>query len=110
MSTQTRPVDRCLAQGGRAHRLVTCDPALSSGSISVSRGGSISVSAKVHVVENFPVSAVAPWRIGQPLTGGMVAQWLRVEFTGLQFRDGFDRKSQKFTFPEARGDPRLLPG
>lgn len=63
-----------------------------------------------HVVENFPVNTVAPWRIGQPLTGGMVAQWLRMEFTGLQFRDGFDRKSQKFTFPEACGNPRLLPG
>lgn len=63
-----------------------------------------------HVVENFPVNTVAPWRIAQPLTGGMVAQWLRMEFTGLQFRDGFDRKSQKFTFPEARGNPRLLPG
>jgi len=62
----------------------------------------------VHVVENFPVNAVAPWRVGQPLTGGMVAQWLRMEFTGLQFRDGFDRKSQKFTFPTGRGDPRLL--
>ncbi len=63
-----------------------------------------------HVVENFPVSAVAPWRIGQPLTGGLVAQWLRMEFMGLQFRDGFEPKSQKFTFPAVRGDPRLLFG
>ena len=63
-----------------------------------------------HVVENFPVNAVAPWRIDQPLTGGLVAQWLRMEFTGLQFRDGFDPKSQKFTFPAERGDPRLLFG
>jgi len=61
----------------------------------------------VHVVEHFPMMAVAPWRIGQPMTGGLVAQWMRMEFTGLQFSDGFDRKSQKFTFPVERGDPRL---
>jgi len=42
-----------------------------------------------------------------PLTAGLVAQWLRMEFTGLAFRDGFDRKSQKFIFPEQRNDPRL---
>ena len=61
MSTQTRPVDRWLAQGGRAHRLVTCDPALSSGSISVSRGGSISVSAKASVA---PVAQrIGKWRL-----------------------------------------------
>ena len=61
----------------------------------------------VHVVEDFPMMAVAPWRIGQPITGGLVAQWMRMEFTGLQFLDGFDRKSQKFSFPVERGDPRL---
>ena len=48
-----------------------------------------------------------PWRIGQPLTGGMVAQWMRMEFTGLQFRYGLAPKSPKFTFPVERGDPRL---
>jgi hypothetical protein len=42
-----------------------------------------------------------------PLTAGLVAQWLRMEFTGLAFRDGFDRKSQKFVFPEQRNAPRL---
>jgi hypothetical protein len=55
----------------------------------------------------FPMEAVAPWRMKHPLTAGLVAQWLRMEFTGLAFRDGFDRKSQKFVFPEARNDPRL---
>ena len=35
-----------------------------------------------------------------PLTAGLIAQWLRIEFIGLPFRDGFDRKSQKFSFPE----------
>jgi hypothetical protein len=55
----------------------------------------------------FPIQAVAPWRAKQPLTAGLIAQWLRMEFTGLPFRDGFDRKSQKFSVPEQRGDPRL---
>ena len=55
----------------------------------------------------FPVDVVAPWRDKQPLTGGMVAQWLRMEFTGLAFRDGLNRKSSIFTFPKQRGDPRL---
>ena len=59
------------------------------------------------VEEAFPITAVAPWRNKQPLTGGLVAQWLRMEFTGLAFRDGFNRKSSIFTFPEQRGDPRL---
>jgi hypothetical protein len=60
------------------------------------------------VVEKpFPITAVAPWRNTQPLTAGLVAQWLRMEFTGLAFRDGFNRKSSIFTFPEQRGDPRL---
>jgi hypothetical protein len=59
------------------------------------------------VEEQFPITAIAPWRKGEPITAGLVAQWLRVEYTGLAFRDGFDRKSRKFTFPEARNDPRL---
>jgi len=54
-----------------------------------------------------PMRNVAPWRMDRPLTAGLVAQWLRIEFTGLPFRDGFDRKSQKFCFPKQRGDPRL---
>lgn len=59
------------------------------------------------VEETFPIAAVSPWRDRQPLTAGLVAQWLRMEFTGLAFRDGFNRKSSIFTFPEQRGDPRL---
>jgi len=59
------------------------------------------------VDQTFPMQHVAPWRMCHPLTAGLVAQWLRIEFTGLPFRDGFDRKSQKFSFPEQRGDPRL---
>ena len=57
--------------------------------------------------ESFPIDVVAPWRDKQPLTGGLVAQWLRMEFTGLSFRDRFNRKSSIFTFPKQRGDPRL---
>lgn len=43
---------------------------------------------------SFPLAQVAPWRINQPFTAGLVAQWMRIEFAGLAFRDGFDRKSQ----------------
>ena len=57
--------------------------------------------------EAFPIDVVAPWRDKQPLTGGMMAQWLRMEFTGLAFRDSFNRKSSIFTFPKQRGDPRF---
>lgn len=57
--------------------------------------------------ESFSIDAVAPWRGKEPLTGGLVAQWLRMEFTGLSFRDSFNRKSSIFTFPKQRGDPRL---
>ena len=60
------------------------------------------------VVEGtFLITVVAPWRAKQPLTAGLVAQWLRMEFTGLAFRDGFSRKSSKFIFPVQRGDPRF---
>jgi hypothetical protein len=59
------------------------------------------------VEDSFPMQEIAPWRNRQPLTAGLIAQWLRIEFTGLPFRDGFDPKSQKFRLPEQRGDPRL---
>lgn len=57
--------------------------------------------------EAFPVEIVAPWRNKRPLTGDLVTQWLRMEFTALAFRDGFNRKSSIFTCPKQRGDPRL---
>jgi hypothetical protein len=59
------------------------------------------------VEESFPIDVVAPWRNKQPLTAGLVGQWLRIEFTGLAFRDGFKPKSTIFTFPEQRFDPRM---
>ena len=70
-------------------------------------GGRFDGPLSLAVEESFPITAVAPWRNTQPLTAGLVAQWLRMEFTGLAFRDGFNRKSSIFTFPEQRGDPRL---
>jgi hypothetical protein len=63
------------------------------------------LSLAVH--DAFPMQAVAPWRLKHPLTAGLVAQWLRVEFTGLAFRDGFDRKCQQFVFPQQRNELRL---
>ena len=58
------------------------------------------------LVETFPMNAVAPWRMNQPVTAGLVTQWLRMEFTGLAFRDGLNRKSQKFQWPTPRNDTR----
>ena len=57
--------------------------------------------------ENVPITTVASWRDKQPLTADLVALWLRMEFTGLAFGDGFNRKSSIFTFPEQHDDPRL---
>lgn len=59
------------------------------------------------VAKAFPIHNVAPWRAGHALTAGLVAQWMRIEFTGLAFRDGFNKKSQKFSFPAPRNDPRM---
>lgn len=36
--------------------------------------------------EVFPIEIVSPWRNKQPLTGGLVVQWLRMEFTEIIFR------------------------
>ncbi|MBP8926726.1 MAG: transposase [Pseudomonadales bacterium] len=62
------------------------------------------------VAKAFPIHDVAPWRTGHALTAGLVAQWMRIEFTGLAFRDGFNQKSQKFSFPAPRNDPRMHDG
>lgn len=56
--------------------------------------------------ESFPIGLIAPWRSDHTLTAGLIGQWLRIEFSGLPFRDGYDGKSRKFSFPEARFDPR----
>jgi len=60
------------------------------------------------VVEaRFPITAIAPWRKGEAITAGLVAQWLRVEYSGVAFRDGFNAMSRKFIFPKGREDKRL---
>jgi hypothetical protein len=51
----------------------------------------------LFVEEAFPIKVVAPWRVKQPLTAGLVAQWRQMEFIGLDFSAGFDRKSSIFT-------------
>jgi len=37
-----------------------------------------------------------------PLTGGMVAQWLRMRFTELTFRGGLNQKFSIFIFPASK--------
>jgi hypothetical protein len=59
------------------------------------------------VEKQFPITALAPWRKGDPLTAGLVAQWLRVQYPGVSFRSALDRKSRKFTFPEPKHNDRL---
>lgn len=63
----------------------------------------------VKTKDSFPLEIIAPWRKGNPITGGLIAQWMRIEFSGLSFRPGYDRKSKKFVFPEPRHDPRFQP-
>jgi hypothetical protein len=57
------------------------------------------------IAEDFPMREIAPWRIGQPVTAGLVAQWLRREFTGLTPSAPAHAKSRKFQRPEARHAP-----
>lgn len=53
-----------------------------------------------HVAgQALPVAQFAPWRTRGPVTTGLMAQWVRLTFTGLHFRSGYDRKSRKFTMP-----------
>lgn len=61
----------------------------------------------MKIKDDFPMDIIAPWRKGRPVTAGLIAQWMRLEFSGLSFRDGYDRKSRKFCMPEQRHDPRL---
>ena len=63
----------------------------------------------IKTKNSFPIDIIAPWRKGNPITGGLIAQWMRIKFSGLSFRDGYDRKSRKFSFPEPRHDPRFQP-
>ena len=51
------------------------------------------------VAEDFPMTAIAPWRIATPVTAGLVAQWLHLQFLRVPFWKGFDPKSGKFQCP-----------
>ncbi|MGF6735990.1 hypothetical protein OKW50_008163 [Paraburkholderia youngii] len=62
-------------------------------------------SLSLAIAEDFPMHEIAPLRIGQPVTAGLVAQWLRREFTGLASHTPMQRKSGKLQRPEARHAP-----
>jgi hypothetical protein len=51
------------------------------------------------LAEDFPMTAVAPWRIATPATAGLMAQWLHLQFLRVPFWKGFDPKSGKFQCP-----------
>lgn len=53
----------------------------------------------------FPMDKIAPWRIGKPVTAGLVAQWLCREIAGLASHLAMRGKSQKFRWPQARPAP-----
>jgi hypothetical protein len=64
----------------------------------------------LHLPETFPLATIAPWRKHKPvITAGLFAAWMRQHFFGLAFRQAYDRKSQKFTFPAPRLDPLVQP-
>ncbi|MDX5935919.1 hypothetical protein SIL73_14720 [Acidithiobacillus thiooxidans] len=51
------------------------------------------------VTEDFPMTAIAPWRIATPVTAGLMAQWLHLHFLRVPFWTGYDPKSGKFQCP-----------
>lgn len=55
----------------------------------------------------FPLMEIAPWRKGAIITAGLFAQWLRIQFTGLRWRDAYDPKSGQFVMPNPGIDQRL---
>ncbi|WP_018312613.1 transposase [Cupriavidus sp. UYPR2.512] len=57
------------------------------------------------IADAFPMDTIAPWRVGQPVTAGLVAQWLRREFTGLALGLAELAKCWKFRRPEPRQAP-----
>jgi len=64
----------------------------------------------LHLPEPFPPATIAPWRKHQPvITAGLFAAWMRQHFFGLAFRQAYDRKPEKFTFPAPRLDPLVQP-
>lgn len=57
------------------------------------------------IADAFPMDTIAPWRVGQPVTAGLVAQWLRREFTGFALGLAELAKCWKFRRPEPRQAP-----
>lgn len=57
--------------------------------------------------EHFPLMDIAPWRRGAPITAGLLATWMRVQFTGVRARAAYQPKSRKFILPEPAPDHRL---
>ena len=57
------------------------------------------------VEEAFPITVAAPWRNKRPSTGGLMVQWLSMEFAGLAFRGGFNRNSSILTFRSSVATP-----
>nr|WP_254212812.1 hypothetical protein [Burkholderia multivorans] len=57
------------------------------------------------IADAFPMEQIAPWRLGQPVTAGLVAQWLRREFTRLADYLRGHGKCEKFRWPRARSAP-----
>ncbi|MCR2832131.1 transposase, partial [Acidithiobacillus ferrooxidans] len=51
------------------------------------------------VAEDFPMTDIAPWRVATPVTAGLMAQCLHLQFLRVPFWKGFDPKSGKFQCP-----------
>ena len=62
------------------------------------------------VADAFPLADIAPWRLSKPvITAGLFATWMRKQFPRLPFRQGYDPKSAKFTFPIPHFEPVSQP-
>lgn len=57
--------------------------------------------------QSFPITEIAPWRKGSVITTGLFAQWMRIAFSGLAVRHGYNPKSHKFSMPMPEHDLRL---
>jgi hypothetical protein len=64
----------------------------------------------LSIPDAFPRADIAPWRMSKPIiTAGLFAAWMRQQFSRLPFRQGYNRKSEKFTFPQPRINPVFQP-
>ena len=51
------------------------------------------------VAEGFPITGIAPWRVATPVTAGLMALWLHLQFLRVPFWKCFDPKPGKFQCP-----------